>query len=137
LCAAVALLTACNRQDDSGSAGASESGSTLSDTAAGLKDTAQQVVDGVKQTADKAGAEVARQAEQLQAEAQSLIDKAKTLIAEKNYEDALKTLTNLSNFKLTPEQQKTVDNLKAQLQQLMSNPAVSNAASAVGNLLNR
>jgi hypothetical protein len=73
----------------------------------------------------------AKQAVAAPAEAQSLIDKAKDLVSEKNYGEALNTLKQLSTFKLTPDQQKVVDDLKAKVEKLMSNSAVSNA---VGNL---
>jgi hypothetical protein len=67
-----------------------------------------------------------------QAQAQSLIDKAQGLVSEKKYSDALNTIKQLSSFKLTADQQKEVDNLKAKIQELMANSSVSNA---VGNLL--
>jgi uncharacterized lipoprotein YehR (DUF1307 family) len=71
------------------------------------------------------------------AQAQSLIEKAKSYIADKKYEDALASLKQLSNMQLTPEQQKTVDGLKTQLQPLMSNTTVSNAVSKLGGLLGK
>jgi hypothetical protein len=133
--AALASCTGCGQSEDSSTTNdAPGTQPAPSSTAAGLKEAAQGAAANVKETADRVGAEAAQQVDQLKAQSQGLIDKAKTLIAEKKYEDAWKALTQLSNFTLSPEQQKTVDDLKAQLQKVMSNPAVSNA---VGNLLNR
>ncbi len=66
---------------------------------------------------------------------QSLIDKAKSLVADQKYQDALNSLQQLSSFKLSDEQQKLVDGLKAQIQAALAKAAGSNAASAIGNIL--
>jgi hypothetical protein len=149
--ALLTLVCGCNKSDQSmapekatpdSSTGAISSAVTdlkeqAREAAANVKATADAAVENTKQAAQNLASATNSKVESVKAEAQSLIDKTKAFISEKKYEDALASLKQLSNLSLTPEQQKAVDNLKAQLQKLITSGAVTNAASAVGNLFNK
>jgi hypothetical protein len=76
-------------------------------------------------------------ADTVAAQAQALIDKAKALVDAKQYQPALDIINQLGTMTLSAEQQKLVDDLKTQIQNLMSSQTVSNATSAVGGLLGK
>jgi hypothetical protein len=62
---------------------------------------------------------------------QALLDQAKKLTSNQKYQEALATLTQLYNTKLTPEQKQKADNIKAQVEAGLA----QKAASTLGNIL--
>ncbi len=78
-----------------------------------IKETVDATVDAAKETAKEVTNEV-------QAQAQKTDEEAKTLVTESNWEKALEKVTSLGNMKLTPEQQKIVDDLKATIQKAIA-----------------
>ena len=95
-----------------------------------------------KAAVDKAAADKLAQAAaaEEQSRIQGLIDTAKNLAEQNKYTEALNTLNELVNVKLSPEQQAIVDTLKATIQKQVAQAATDKAAStaqgAVGNVLN-
>ena len=77
------------------------------------------------------------------AEASKLLDQAKSLISDQKYTDAADLLKRLSDMKLTPEQQKLLDDLKAQVQKALTSAsgaasdAANKASEAVGGALGK
>lgn len=123
-------LTGCGKKEEPVSNAASETQKGTGDAGAAVQNTAE----AARATAEKAAIEVKQQAEaaatSATAKAQELIDKAKALVSDKKYQDALAALKQTANLKLTPEQQKLVDDLKATITTALG-------SSGVGNLLNK
>ena len=103
---------------------------------------AQKLATSAQRTASEAAAalkDATATAGDSTAKAQGLIDTAKRLTSENKWSEALKTLNELANVKLTPEQQKLVESLKAQAQKqieaMATKKATDEAGKAVGGLL--
>ena len=127
----VTLVVGCKKQEEA------PTPSEPRKAAEGTFSEAANAVEAVKTTAKEATAQAATQLTAAQQQAQGLIDRAKSLLAENKCQDALASLNQLASIRLTPEQQKLVDELKAKIQAALAKTAVSgtNAASALGNML--
>lgn len=68
---------------------------------------------------------------------QNILDRTKNLLNEKKYPEALAALGELSSVNLTSEQQKLVEQLKAQIQNAMTQQTANDGLKAVGGLLNK
>jgi len=136
----LALASGCGKSDDGTSMGGTSDKSTMqqmSNAAVKAADTVQSTAAAAKETVTKDANAVAKATTDAAAKAndavQGIIDQAKTLVGQKSYQPALDTLGKLTSYKLTDDQQKVVDDLKAQIQKLMT----ADAGKAVNSLLGK
>ncbi len=91
-----------------------------------LKPEQQQLLGGLKTELSTLYADIDK----------GLVD-LKSSIDAKNYTEATSKVASLASYQMTPEQQKVLDGLKAQLQKLAGTTAAEEGKKAVGNLLGR
>jgi hypothetical protein len=128
VCAAVVMVSGCKKEEPAPGAQAPKPGD-------GAASEAAKPADAAKAAAQQVTDQATSQAKAAQDQAQGLIDQAKALVTDKKYQDAANILGQLANLKLTPEQQKLVDDLKAQVQTALAKGAASEASSALGGAL--
>ncbi len=98
--------------------------------AAAAKETAQQAATAVTGAATQAATAVSSAATQAvqaaaqpatdaTAKAQAIIDSAKKLVSESKWQEVAQTLGQLKDLKLTPDQEKSLMDLKAQLEKMV------------------
>jgi hypothetical protein len=93
------------------------------------------VVQEVEKAAKEVQAAATTAVDEATAKANALIDQARKLVSETKYSDAMNLINQLSSMKLTPEQQKLVADLKAQVQKALTSLSSTNVSGAIGNLL--
>lgn len=126
ICVAAAAVSGCKKEEPASGAPKADQG-TAPDAAA--------VVDGAKTAAKEVTDQSAAQVKAVGQQAQGLIDQAKTYVSEKKYQEAMNSLSQLTNIQLTADQQKMVDDLKAQIQSALAKATTADPASALGGAL--
>ena len=109
----------------------SATSATTENTAPSHPEDQVSVEETVTQTAEAAKQVIS----DANAKAQELLTQAQNLVSEKKYDEATSLLQKLGDFKLTPEQQKMLDDLKATIQKAMESEAVKQGTKAIGNVL--
>ena len=105
------------------------------ETAAGaVKETAEKGVAAVTAAATQAVQAVSPAASDSTAQAQTILDSAKKLAGESKWQELGQALPKLQGLKLTPEQEKTLADLKAQLQKALQD-AMSKQPAVPGGLV--
>lgn len=105
---AIALTSGCKKSETPGT-------DIINDATKAVTSGAADAQKAVKDAAADATKAAGNMEAAMTAQAQTLIDKAKGLVDSKPQE-AMGVLSQLTNLKLTPEQQKVVDDLKAKAQ---------------------
>jgi hypothetical protein len=135
------LLSACSKQEEQSAPAVTQKPAAekaVADVVKETKDSAQATVNQASKEVDKAVDTVKNAAPPAPGSTtfQTWYEKVKGLVADQKYTEAAAALTELP-ASLTPEQQKMVDQLKAQVQQALSKQSADQGLKAVGGLLNK
>jgi hypothetical protein len=118
-----------------GTMGCSKQGGSSGTESAPGSQTNESSLDQATAAVTNAAAAMSDTVNAAKAKVDGLIAQAKSFIADKKYDDAVAALDKLSGMTLTPDQQKVVDDLKAQLKKLMASGA--DAVDAAKNLMGK
>ena len=137
LIAGLMLWGACSKQSEPNPT-TEQGAQPVGTTASGLEKSLSKTAEEAKTAATTATAEVhklaAEAAATAEAKAQDAINQAKNLVGAGKYTEAMDLLRQkLAGLQLTPEQQKLVDDLKAQIQKALTS-ATKDAAKAAGDV---
>ena len=149
--AALLIVVGCGKKEDpaapstGGSKPAESSSAPVQRAATDVKEAVQQTAQDVAQKVGAESDKIKNQVqEQVQAtkdqgaatadtlKAQALIEQASKLVANTKYAEAADLLKQVANYKLSPDQQKLVDDLGAKIKTGLA----GSATKAVGDLLN-
>lgn len=133
--AALVMVAGCSKEEAPAPPSAPEAPKATQSLPSDAAKAVDAVKDTANQAADQATTQVKAAQDQTQDQAQGLIDRAKSLVADQKYQDALASLGQLSNLKLTADQQKLVDDLKAKIQAALAKATATDPASALGGTL--
>jgi hypothetical protein len=114
---------------------ATEGKTAVEETTTSVKETIQATTEAAKQAVTQLAPQSDATAGGLTTQVQGIIKKAQDLVGEKKYQDALSALQQLANLTLTPEQQKVVDDIKAQIQKAVASQTLQDAAKSIPNPL--
>lgn len=132
------LLTACSEQPaDKPATPPAAQTAPVGDAASGAADAAQKAAGQVQQAAQPAAAAVTEAGSAVAAKVKEVVGQAQGLLSQGKLQEAQDALKGLTDLKLTPDQQKLVDDLKAKIQQAMAAAKAGGAdpAKAVQGLL--
>ena len=129
-------FTACSKSETPAKDAADATKSMADKVADSAKGVAAKASDTAKDVAGKTVAAVTNAVSEATGPFSEGVASAKKFIADKNYQGALDELKKLSSLKLTDEQTKIVDNLKAEVQALIAK-GTGSATDAVKGLLGK
>jgi hypothetical protein len=130
-CVAIVTFAGCSKSNEST---LGDSGGT--NAAPPAASPVATVTDAAKDMAGQAVAATTNAVDATTSQFTAVVANAKQFIADKNYQGALDELKKISSLQLSAEQQKIVDDLKAEATKLLSGGAAG-AVNAANNLLGK